>query len=216
MFIAYSKNCFKLSGSWIYILLRIWHRLFFARVCSLLVTASITYMMTCRCKSFSNLISTFFHCIPKQVERGPTVYLSGLREKHFGKLFLNAFNISGSSSATQTSSSQSASSELDLSEEGLKHIARYIEYFESRYNDIWLVFHHEGVSLSKLMYTVEEAENTSAGEKASHGQILRPSKWWTWLKTTESGKEEMRRIIWQLVRCICDNVLILFLCLIDA
>ncbi|WZY87408.1 hypothetical protein YC2023_044143 [Brassica napus] len=135
------------------------------------------------------------------VERGPTVYLSGLREKHFGELFLNAHSISGSSSA-QTSSPQSASSELDLSEEGLKHIARYIEYFESRYNDIWLVFHHEGVSLSKLMYTVEEAENIPAGEKAeeaSHGQILRPSNWWKWLKTTDSGKEEMRRIIWQLL-----------------
>jgi serine/threonine protein kinase len=89
---------------------------------------------------------------------------------------------------------------LGLSEEGLKHIARYIEYFESRYNDIWLVFHHEGVSLSKLMYTVEEAEISSEkAEEASHGQILRPSKWWTWLKTTESGKEEMRRIIWQLL-----------------
>lgn len=141
-------------------------------------------------------ISLFFS---KQVERGPTVYLSGLREKHFGELFLNAYSISGSSSAAQTSS------ELGLSEEGLKHIARYIEYFESRYNDIWLVFHHEGVSLSKLMYTVEEAENSSTGEKAeeaSHGQILRPSKWWTWLKTTEPGKEEMRRIIWQLVCCI--------------
>lgn len=136
------------------------------------------------------------------VERGPTVYLSGLREKHFGELFLNAYSISGSSSSAQTSSSQSASSELNLSEEGLKHIARYIEYFESRYNDIWLVFHHEGVSLSKLMYTVEEAENIPTGEKAkeaSHGQILRPSNWWTWLKTTESGKEEMRRIIWQLL-----------------
>uniref|UniRef100_A0A1J3K1H9 PPM-type phosphatase domain-containing protein n=1 Tax=Noccaea caerulescens TaxID=107243 RepID=A0A1J3K1H9_NOCCA len=128
------------------------------------------------------------------VERGPTVYLSGLREKYFGELFLNAYN--------RSRSSQSASSELDLSEEGLKHIARYIEYFESRYNDIWLVFHHEGVSLSKLMYTVEEAENSSAGEKAEetrHAQILRPSKWWTWLKKTESGKEEMRRIIWQLL-----------------
>lgn len=64
------------------------------------------------------------------------------------------------------------------------------------------MFHHEGVSLSKLMYTVEEAENIPAGEKAeeaSHGQILRPSNWWKWLKTTDSGKEEMRRIIWQLV-----------------
>ncbi|XP_023638549.1 uncharacterized protein LOC17887207 isoform X2 [Capsella rubella] len=136
------------------------------------------------------------------VERGSTVYLSGLREKHFGELFLNAYNKNRSSSATQTSCSKQASSELGLSEEGLKHIARYIEYFESRYNDIWLVFHHEGVSLSKLMYTVEEAENGSAGEKAeeaSHGQILRPSKWWTWLKTTEAGKEEMQRIIWQLL-----------------
>ncbi|CAN8253879.1 unnamed protein product [Cochlearia groenlandica] len=136
------------------------------------------------------------------VERGPTVYLSGLREKHFGEVFLNAYNKSGSSSATQTSSSQPESTDVDQSEEGLKHIARYIEYFESRYNDIWLVFYHEGVSLSKLMYTVEESETSSGGEKAeeaSQGQILRPSKWWTWLKTTEAGKEEVRRIIWQLL-----------------
>ncbi|KAF2605356.1 hypothetical protein F2Q70_00026300 [Brassica cretica] len=147
-------------------------------------------------------VAVVLHRLLLTVERGPTVYLSGLREKHFGELFLNAYSISGSSSSAQTSSPQSASSELDLSEEGLKHIARYIEYFESRYNDIWLVFHHEGVSLSKLMYTVEEAENIPAGEKAeeaSHGQILRPSNWWTWLKTTDSGKEEMRRIIWQLL-----------------
>ncbi|CAH8349398.1 unnamed protein product [Eruca vesicaria subsp. sativa] len=132
------------------------------------------------------------------VERGPTVYLSGLREKHFGELFLNAYSISGSPSA-QKSSPQSASSDMDLSEEGLKHIARYIEYFESRYNDIWLVFHHEGVSLSKLMYTVEDIHAGEKAEEASHAQILRPSNWWTWLKTTESGKEEMRRIIWQLL-----------------
>ena len=87
-------------------------------------------------------------------------------------------------------------------EEGLDHIARYIESFESQSNEIWLVFHHEGVSLSKLMYTIEEIENKvdeEREEKVNHIQVLHPSKWWHWLKTTEAGQEEMRNLIWQLV-----------------
>ena len=40
-FIAYSNNGFRLSGSCINKLLRIWHRLFFARVSSLLVMSPI-------------------------------------------------------------------------------------------------------------------------------------------------------------------------------
>lgn len=86
-------------------------------------------------------------------------------------------------------------------EDGLNHIARYVESFESRSNEIWLVFRHEGISLSKLLYTAEEVINNSGGgnENIKNIQILHPSKWWKWLKTTEAGREEMRNLIWQLV-----------------
>ncbi|XVF80840.1 hypothetical protein PTKIN_Ptkin15bG0107400 [Pterospermum kingtungense] len=166
------------------------------------------------------------------VERGASVYLSGLREKYFGEVFLNASRNLGSFPSAEVSEpfldeSQSGfddmldmNSELGITssseniylnqfglqraapEEGLNHIARYVESFESRSNEIWLVFHHEGTSLSKLMYTVEEAENNSTEEKVEEVkqvQVLRPSKWWHWLKTTEEGQEEMRNLIRQLL-----------------
>lgn len=87
-------------------------------------------------------------------------------------------------------------------EEGLKHIARYIESFESRSNEIWLVFRHEGISLSKLLYTADDmgsTDGTTNDDHLKHIRILHPSKWWHWLKTTEAGQEEMRNLIWQLV-----------------
>ncbi|KAK4407178.1 putative inactive protein kinase [Sesamum angolense] len=90
-------------------------------------------------------------------------------------------------------------------EEGLNHIARYVESFESRSNEIWLVFRHEGVSLSKLLYTAEEVVTDADKEKSEHGkrvQILRPSRWWHWLRTTEAGQEEFRNIIWQLLMAL--------------
>lgn len=172
------------------------------------------------------------------VERGASVYLSGLREKYFGEVFVNASRCLRSMLSDGTSkllfegvhsifpesvemngsaipnfeSSWSSRDEflhrLHFSqaayEEGLNHIARYVESFESKSNDIWLVFHHEGISLSKLIYTVEEAENSASAEDADvkSVQILRPSKWWYWLKTTEKGKEEMRSIIWQLLMAL--------------
>lgn len=96
-------------------------------------------------------------------------------------------------------------------EEGLNHIARYVESFESRSNEIWLVFHHEGVSLSKLMYSVEDADdNADKIGKVKHVQMLHPSKWWHWLKTTEAGQEEMRNLIWQLV-CLHNRFQIVIL-----
>ena len=58
------------------------------------------------------------------------------------------------------------------------------------------------MSLSKLMYTVEEAEHNATEDKVEEGrqaQVLRPSKWWHWLKTTEEGQEEMHNLIRQLV-----------------
>lgn len=166
----------------------------------------------------------------KQVEKGATVYLSGLREKYFGEVFLNASTSLGGFrlSATPNSFLEESQSDFDESvvqglgnnwscetkftnkfrfqrasfEKGLNHIARYVESFESRSNEIWLVFRHEGISLSKLMYTVEEAESnpdeeTAEGVKRVH--VLRPSKWWHWLKTTKAGQEEMCSLIWQLV-----------------
>lgn len=169
------------------------------------------------------------------MERGAPVYLSGLREKYFGEVFLNASRCIQSVLSAGTSKpffeavrssfpdmleingsaipkrGNTWSSEADFfhklhfsraaSEEGLNHIARYIESFESKSNEIWLVFHYEGISLSKLIYTVEESKNNAAEENAEikSVRILHPSKWWYWLKTTEEGQEEMRSIIWQLV-----------------
>ncbi|KAH7577592.1 hypothetical protein JRO89_XS01G0271400 [Xanthoceras sorbifolium] len=169
------------------------------------------------------------------VERGPSVYLSGLREKYFGEVFLNASTCLGGLLLSEVSNPFLEESQSNISvlletnesvfhdlgnswrfenkfrlhraffEEGLNHIARYVESFESRSNEIWLVFRHEGMSLSKLMYTVEEAESNpdkKKFEEVKHVQVLRPSKWWQWLKTTEAGQEEMRNLIWQLLTAL--------------
>lgn len=169
------------------------------------------------------------------MEKGTSVYLSGLREKYFGEIFLNAYTVLGGSLQAEESNSlllnirpdfhvpveRNAAVDLGIQgslkfdkvygkkketlraapEEGLNHIARYVESFESRSNDIWLVFRHEGISLSKLLYTAEEVINNSeeGNENIKHIQILHPSKWWKWLKTTEAGQEEMRNLIRQLV-----------------
>ncbi|CAK7346523.1 unnamed protein product [Dovyalis caffra] len=175
--------------------------------------------------------------ISEVVERGAAVYLSGLREKYFGEVFLNASRCLGDlrSDGIKTSLFDEMCSDYDLLEtnesvyglgnswnfentflnkfrtskavfeEGLNHIARYVESFESRSNEIWLVFHHEGVSLSKLIYTVEEVENISDREKVEEVkrvEVLQPSKWWHWLKTTKAGNEEMRNLIWQLLMAL--------------
>ncbi|XP_057800960.1 uncharacterized protein LOC131016306 isoform X2 [Salvia miltiorrhiza] len=173
------------------------------------------------------------------VERGIGAYLSGLREKYFGEIFLNASNsLQGSSSSKEPdfiwklshcsahgfgNVNKSVKQEIEESsspedvifrekrlsgaayEGGLNHIARYIESFESRSNEIWLVFRHEGFSLSKLLYTAEDVVSDADKERGDHGkrvQILRASKWWHWLKTTEAGQEEFRDIIWQLLMAI--------------
>ncbi|XAR58577.1 Phosphoprotein phosphatase [Bertholletia excelsa] len=173
------------------------------------------------------------------VEKGTSVYLSGLREKYFGEVFLNATSFlearvssgilesilkkSQSDSFNLSTANESVGIEIrqawnfDITscdrntpqrisyEEGLNHIARYVESFESRSNDIWLVFRHEGVSLSKLLYTAEEVDynaDEARGEHAKHIQVLHPSKWWHWLKTTKSGQEEMRNLIRQLLMAL--------------
>lgn len=173
------------------------------------------------------------------VERGAAVYLSGLREKYFGEVFLNASKCVGGLPSAGALSSLLKEAwlgfydiiETDESmvcgignswsfenmmqdkfrlrrgfyEEGLNHIARFVESFESRANEIWLVFRYEGVSLSKLLYTLEEVDKTSSEERAGNGktaQMLHPSKWWHWLKTTAAGQDEMRSLIWQLLMAL--------------
>nr|CAD1822491.1 unnamed protein product [Ananas comosus var. bracteatus] len=116
------------------------------------------------------------------VERGTSAYLSGLREKYFGEVFLNASFSLGGWPATEADLEFGCSDSLQMNisvdemenifhpmrkyaknlvmgvhyEEGLKHIARFIESFESETKEIWLVFQNEGLSLSKLIYTAEE------------------------------------------------------------
>ncbi|XP_065861090.1 uncharacterized protein [Euphorbia lathyris] len=180
------------------------------------------------CNAGSN--DNFFVLKRIMVERGAAVYLSGLREKYFGEVFLNASRCLGgllvdgimNSPVEEWQSDFEEVIEINKSvhelgnnwhfanmlphrfrlqrstyEEGLNHIARYVESFESQSNEIWLVFHHEGLSLSKLMYSVDSAQEKI--DEVKHVQVLHPSKWWHWLKTTEAGNEEMRNLIWQLL-----------------
>lgn len=163
-----------------------------------------------------------------QVERGNSAYLSGLREKYYGEIFANAsksldrsqeesgsttvfftdFQYDSSLQGTNdlvphgTQGPSSSGFQRMVYEEGLNHIARFIESFTSQSKEIWLVFRHEGLSLSKLLYTVDEKKlfNNNDGDRmTSNVQVLRPSVWWHWLRTTEAGKREMRNLIRQLV-----------------
>ncbi|KAK1412580.1 hypothetical protein QVD17_33952 [Tagetes erecta] len=163
------------------------------------------------------------------VERGNTVYLSGIREKYFGELFLNASSYLGGTLSVKHSypydpynllrmhepvTSEHIPSRKErrphvANEEGLKHIARYIESFESKSNEIWLVFRHEGISLSKLLHTADDIGSSDGDgttnendDHVKHVRILHPSKWWHWLKTTKAGQEEMKNIIWQLLMAL--------------
>ncbi|CAI9107759.1 OLC1v1007201C5 [Oldenlandia corymbosa var. corymbosa] len=157
------------------------------------------------------------------VEKGAAVYLSGLREKYFGEMFLNASSVLSFSPSAGVPDCSTIKQENESTwcvdstlsgrgdlmgssqEGGLNHIARFVESFESRSNEIWLVFRHEGVSLSKLLYTAEEVLNNAgkgSGENFKRVQILHPSNWWHWLKTTKAGHEEMRNLIFQLLMAV--------------
>jgi hypothetical protein len=78
-----------------------------------------------------------------------------------------------------------------------------VESFVSKSNEIWLVFQNEGVSLSKMVYTAEEtrdiAGDGTGDEKARYVKVVRPSKWWYWLRTTNEGQKQMQELLYQLV-----------------
>ncbi|XP_039822174.1 probable inactive protein kinase At3g63330 isoform X8 [Panicum virgatum] len=146
------------------------------------------------------------------VERGNAAYLSGLREKYFGELFSIASRTLEGLSRTESSStifSMDMPSDPDIllernmsvTEEPLKHVARFIESFESESREIWLVYQNEGRSLSKLIYTAEETKLVTGNnnERVRHIQVLHPSKWWYWLRTTKAGQNQMQNLLWQLL-----------------
>ncbi|KQJ88071.1 uncharacterized protein LOC100827416 isoform X2 [Brachypodium distachyon] len=146
------------------------------------------------------------------VERGNAAYLSGLREKYFGELFSNASKTLEELSRMESSSTafpvdmqfvQYTFPEQNMSaiEESLKHVARFIESFESESKEIWLVYRNEGRSLSKLIYAAEETKLVTGddNERVRHIQVLQPSKWWYWLRTTKAGQKQMQNLLWQLL-----------------
>ncbi|CAA6658507.1 unnamed protein product [Spirodela intermedia] len=178
---------------------------------------------------FESVDNDYFILKRIMVERGNAAYLSGLREKYYGEIFANASKSqdrsqeeSGSTTVFFTDFQYESSSLQGMNdlvphdtqgsscsgfqrmvyEEGLNHIARFIESFTSQSKEIWLVFRHEGLSLSKLLYTVDEKKlfNNNDGDRiSSNVQVLRPSVWWHWLRTTEAGKREMQNLIRQLL-----------------
>ncbi|KAJ0974080.1 hypothetical protein J5N97_016045 [Dioscorea zingiberensis] len=123
------------------------------------------------------------------VERRTDAYLSGLREKYFGEVFMNAIAASG-----DFMDGFHANYGIPrVNEKGLNQIARFVESFESNSKEIWLVFRKEGVSLNKLIYTTDEI-NQAASKSLS--------AWWHWLKTTDAGAKELQDIIWQLLMAL--------------
>uniref|UniRef100_M8BLP7 protein-serine/threonine phosphatase n=1 Tax=Aegilops tauschii TaxID=37682 RepID=M8BLP7_AEGTA len=146
------------------------------------------------------------------VERGNAAYLSGLREKHFGELFSNASKTLEILSRMESSSAtfpmdmqfiEYSFPEQNISavEESLKHVARFIESFESESREIWLVYRNEGRSLSKLLYAAEDTKLVTGddNERVRYIQVLQPSKWWYWLRTTKAGQRQMQNLLWQLL-----------------
>ncbi|TYK30101.1 putative protein phosphatase 2C 51 isoform X2 [Cucumis melo var. makuwa] len=140
------------------------------------------------------------------VERGAGIYLSGLREKYFGEIFFNASTCLGDVLSTGTSNfvfeeSPWGSKDLLTKDESLCHKVGETRHFENISPNRFQanrVIYEEGTSLSKLMYSIENADEEKVEQK-NHVQILRPSKWWHWLKTTEAGQEEMKNLIRQLL-----------------
>lgn len=138
--------------------------------------------------------------------------MSGLREKYFGELFSNASRtLEGLMRTETTSTIASVDMQMDpyihleknisAYEEPLKHVVRFIESFESESREIWLVYRNEGRSLSKLIYTAQETKLVTGtdNERVRHIQVLQPSKWWHWLRTTKDGQKQMQNLLWQLL-----------------
>ncbi|MCO5563012.1 hypothetical protein L7F22_016648 [Adiantum nelumboides] len=124
-------------------------------------------------------------------EKGNSVYLSGLREQYFGEVFLNAMALKKARSTNSRNTTAGHETE-----DGLNHIARYIETIQGKQmGDFWLVFMNEGYPLSSMLYTTD----TTIEKDKGHVRVLQPSNWWRWLKSTKDGRTEMRNLLYQLL-----------------
>lgn len=145
----------------------------------------LTKSLTISTKTSPDLLQDLFVLKRILVEKGNEVYLSGVRERHFGELFLNA--------RKRTIHIHEKRKEV---EDGLSHIARYVESFEGNIEgNLWLVFINEGYPLSSMIYTAD----TTIEKDQGHVRVLEPSNWWKWLKTTKDGLKEMRSLLHQLL-----------------
>ncbi|KAK8962325.1 putative inactive protein kinase [Platanthera guangdongensis] len=144
------------------------------------------------------------------VERGNGAYLSGLREKYFGEIFLNASLSLRNMPTTGFSPSFSMEDEIHSDnqiETDTSDVDKAKRRYDMRNTDIGNLKMRKinceiGLSLSKLIYTAEAANSLKideVDENVKNIQVLHPSKWWYWLRTTEAGKKEMQSIIWQLL-----------------
>eukprot|EP00941_MAST-03F_sp_MAST-3F-sp1_P004327 g4327.t1 len=95
------------------------------------------------------------------VERGESVRLAGLREAHFGQKL-----------------------------RGLPHIARFVEYFETK-KDIWLVFQDEGKSLRDFLYSRRNFGN---------GVGFESSEFWRALRTEADGLGVLQSLWYQIAQ----------------
>ncbi|KAG5187660.1 hypothetical protein JKP88DRAFT_306842 [Tribonema minus] len=107
------------------------------------------------------------------LEKGAGVHAAALREVHFGELL------------------------RDLNQQ--RHFARYVEHFY-RYgagingqDELWLVFHDEGASLQKYLYT-----ELVTRDFVVHGQ----SDFWRTLRLTREGHDTMRDVLRQLLSAV--------------
>lgn len=125
----------------------------------------------------------------------------------------NSFNQSQIDKHSLLQTSCTFHNQTQTTSEGLKHIARFVEYFVSPSEGIWLVFHNEGVSLKKHIYVEvgNKADYSESDGQVGNVQMLQPSPWWHWLKTTKHGSRVLQNMIYQLVclrKKIMQNIII--------
>ncbi|GAQ78178.1 Protein phosphatase 2C family protein [Klebsormidium nitens] len=136
------------------------------------------------------------------VEKGGEVRLSGLREKFFGEMLMNASatwqHEQTTAHAEPSANPGSGGTQAQGSGGDYSHLVRYIDSFEMHSGrELWLVFRDEGKSLRDWMYD----SPAPSGDRPGLG-VVTPSAWWRWLRTDVRGRQEMKSIMWQLLAAL--------------
>lgn len=105
------------------------------------------------------------------VEKGRAFLQSGLREIYFGKMFR-----------------QQKSSEVEF-----QHMSRYVEHFYKNDDELWLVFHDEGLSLRQYLYEKQ---------RGADSVIFQRSRFWTRLRREDGGMNVVRETMRQLLEAV--------------